>query len=103
MPGITTSVTKMSTTSEGSSRICSASSAEPSTSAGSVWPSPGKRAVNEGWGAVLKRHHDGRILSRYPIPAELHDRTIDDDAIWIITDDLADPDTHTAVLWPSDY
>ena len=44
-----------------------------------------------------------RILSRYPIPDELTDPTVDDDAIWIITDDLADPDTLTTVLWPSEY
>jgi hypothetical protein len=49
------------------------------------------------------RHGDGRVLSRYPIPAELTDPTIEDDAVWIITDDVADPDTFTTVLWPSDY
>ncbi len=49
------------------------------------------------------RHRDGRLLSRYPLPTELTDPTVDDDAIWIITDDLTDPDTFTTVLWPSDY
>jgi hypothetical protein len=49
------------------------------------------------------RHRDGRILSNYPIPAELIEETIDDDAVWIITDDLDDPDAPTTVLWPSDY
>jgi hypothetical protein len=33
----------------------------------------------------------------------LIDDTIDDDAVWIITDDLDDPDGPTTVLWPSDY
>jgi hypothetical protein len=50
-----------------------------------------------------QRHHDGRLLSRYPVPTELDDPAVDDDAIWIITDDLADPDTMTTILWPSDY
>jgi len=27
----------------------------------------------------------------------------DEDAVWIITDDLDDPDTATTILWPSDY
>jgi hypothetical protein len=49
------------------------------------------------------RHRDGRILSNYPIPAGLIDDTIDDDAVWIITDDLNDSDAPTTVLWPSDY
>lgn len=60
---------------------------------------PDARAANN----YALRHHDGRIVSRYPIPTELADPTIDDDAIWIITDDLADPDTLTTILWPSDY
>jgi hypothetical protein len=49
------------------------------------------------------RHADGRILSQYPIPDELTDPTVEDDVVWIITDDLADPDSFTTVLWPSDY
>jgi hypothetical protein len=49
------------------------------------------------------RHRDGRVLSRYPIPAELVDDASNDDALWIITDDLDDPDAPTMVLWPSDY
>lgn len=46
---------------------------------------------------------DGRLLSGYPIPDELTDPSVDDEAVWIITDDLADPDSFTTVLWPSDY
>jgi hypothetical protein len=44
--------------------------------------------------------HAGRILSAYTVPTELDpiDRTV-----WIITDDLHDPDSATTVLWPSDY
>jgi hypothetical protein len=49
------------------------------------------------------RHHTGGIMSNYPIPTELIDETVDDDAVWIITDDLDDPDAPTTVLWPSDY
>lgn len=49
------------------------------------------------------RSSDGRLLSSYPIPAEFTDPSVDDDTLWIITDDLADPDTLTTVLWPSDY
>jgi hypothetical protein len=46
---------------------------------------------------------DGRVLSRYPVPADLTDPTTGDEAIWIITDDLADTDPLTTILWPSDY
>ncbi|MGE0307159.1 MAG: hypothetical protein AB7Q27_15530 [Acidimicrobiia bacterium] len=49
------------------------------------------------------RTRDGRILSSYPIPAELAEPCTDETVIWIITDDVADPDTLTTVLWPSDY
>lgn len=44
----------------------------------------------------------GRVLSRYAVPAALIDQDADDDAIWIITDDLADRDSTTTILWPSD-
>lgn len=44
----------------------------------------------------------GRVLSRYLVPTALLDEA-DDDAIWIITDDLADVESVTTVLWPSDY
>lgn len=47
--------------------------------------------------------HDGRILSRYPVPDELTDPAGNDDAVWVITDDLADTDPLTTILWPSDY
>ena len=43
----------------------------------------------------------GRVLSRYVVPTALLDEA--DDAIWIITDDLADSDSTTTILWPSDY
>jgi hypothetical protein len=49
------------------------------------------------------RHQDGRILSNYPIPTNLIDETINDNAIWIITDDLDDNEAPTTVLWPSEY
>ena len=45
----------------------------------------------------------GRILSRYPVPDWLTDPTTRDDAVWIITDDTADPRGVVTVLWPSDY
>ena len=48
-------------------------------------------------------HHQGRLFSRYLIPAELVDGNEPDDAVWIITDDVTDPDTATTLLWPSDY
>lgn len=46
---------------------------------------------------------DGRLLSRYLVPAELGDTDATDKAIWIITDDLADAEPLTTLLWPSDY
>jgi hypothetical protein len=46
---------------------------------------------------------DGRLMSRYPVPTALADPATTDDAIWIITDDVADPETVTTILWPSDY
>jgi hypothetical protein len=49
------------------------------------------------------RNRDGRVLSRYKLPADLVDEITTDDALWIITDDLDDPDAQTTVLWPSDY
>ncbi len=45
----------------------------------------------------------GRVLSRYALPAPPLDSDVDDDAIWIITDDLADVESMTTILWPSDY
>lgn len=44
----------------------------------------------------------GRVLSRYALPAPPLDPEVDD-AIWIITDDLADVQSMTTILWPSDY
>jgi hypothetical protein len=46
--------------------------------------------------------HDGRLLSRYDLPAWLA-ADAQSAALWIITDDVADPDTATTLLWPSDY
>lgn len=45
---------------------------------------------------------DGRLLSRYDVPSWLAAGT-HESALWIITDDLADPDTATTLLWPRDY
>jgi hypothetical protein len=47
------------------------------------------------------RTRNGRLLSRYDVPAWIG--TDSDTALWIITDDLADPDTATTLLWPSEY
>jgi len=49
------------------------------------------------------RNGAGRLLSRYPLPVALGGDGDADDAVWIITDDIADPDSVTTVLWPSDY
>ena len=49
------------------------------------------------------RHQEGRLLSCYPVPFTLLEEGDTDEAVWIITDDLADPDTTTTILWPSDY
>ena len=55
-------------------------------------------AINDA--AIARRV--GRMLSRYLVPTALLDEA-DDDAIWIITDDLADVESMTIILWPSDY
>ena len=48
-------------------------------------------------------HHGcGRLLSSYRLPLELVD-VAGDDRLWVITDDVEDPDTATTILWPSDY
>jgi hypothetical protein len=47
-------------------------------------------------------HQRGRVLSAYRLPAELAGTTTDT-RLWVITDDLDDPDTATTLLWPSDY
>ena len=52
--------------------------------------------------AHAHRARAGRVLSRYVVPDELTDHTEHDDSIWIVTDDLADPDSVSTVLWPSD-
>jgi hypothetical protein len=44
----------------------------------------------------------GRAMSSYRLPAELAGTTSETN-VWVITDDLDDPDTATTVLWPSDY
>lgn len=44
----------------------------------------------------------GRVLSSYRVPTQLGEMNRDSQ-IWVITDDLEDPDTATTVLFPSDY
>jgi hypothetical protein len=48
------------------------------------------------------RHGCGRLLSAYRLPVELAFAGTDT-TVWVITDDLEDPDTATTILWPSDY
>lgn len=55
-------------------------------------------ALNDG----ALRAGRGRLLSSYRVPAEIAG-TIAESSVWVITDDLEDPDTATTVLWPSDY
>ena len=50
--------------------------------------------------AVLARR--GRAMSSYRLPAELAGTTSETN-VWVITDDVEDPDTATTILWPSDY
>lgn len=45
---------------------------------------------------------EGPLRSCYPVPDELVDSAECDDAVWVITDDLADSDPLTIILWPSD-
>lgn len=47
--------------------------------------------------------HAGRLFSRYLVPDALADGSEPDDAMWIITDDVTDPDSATTILWPSEY
>jgi hypothetical protein len=48
------------------------------------------------------RRHQGRVLSVYELPADLAATTVEHQ-VWVITDDLEDPDTATTILWPRDY
>ena len=48
------------------------------------------------------RHRRGRLLSAYKLPADLAGTTTEQQ-LWVITDDLEDPDTATTILWRSDY
>lgn len=57
------------------------------------------RAVNDD----ARRHKSERVLSAYPVPTQLAPTPDDDTHIWVITDDLDDPDTATTILWPTDY
>lgn len=68
--------------------------------AGGDWGNldPADRAAN----AAAVHHGSGRVLSVYPIPAQLAGGNADP-TIWIITDDVGDPDTATTCLWPSEY
>lgn len=43
------------------------------------------------------RRHEGRLLSRFVVPDSLAADS-NEDAVWIITDDLEDPDTATTIL-----
>ena len=56
------------------------------------------RAVNDN----ALRYGRGRLLSAYEVPADLAVTTAEH-RVWVITDDLEEPDTATAILWPSDY
>lgn len=56
------------------------------------------RAANQ----LALRRHEGRLFSRFVVPDSFTTDT-DEDAVWIVTDDLDDPDTATTILWPSDY
>ncbi len=47
------------------------------------------------------RARDGRLLSRYDVPVWLAAEA--DDALWIITDGLAGPDSAITLLWPAEY
>lgn len=48
------------------------------------------------------RDNAGRVMSVYPVPAHLAGANPDSE-MWVITDDLEDPDTAITLLWPSDY
>jgi hypothetical protein len=48
------------------------------------------------------RLRSGRVLSAFAIPSHLGDNG-HDTQLWVITDDLEDPDTATTILFPSDY
>ena len=45
----------------------------------------------------------GRLLSAYRVPADHSPAPTAEAQLWVITDDLEDPDTATTMLWPSDY
>jgi hypothetical protein len=50
-----------------------------------------------------RRHQTGRVLSAYRVPPLLNPAASDDTHVWVITDDLDDPDTATTILSPTDY
>lgn len=52
--------------------------------------------------AALRRRN-GLLWSRYPAPTAIMGLGDTDDALWIITDDLSDPEPMTTVMWPTDY
>src|SRR4051794_20340163 len=58
----------------------------------------------EDWAANDRavRMRCGRVLSSFRPPSGLT-RSLGDSRLWVITDDLEDPDTATTVLWPSEY
>lgn len=50
-------------------------------------------------------HGSGRVMSVYPVPDELR-RPADGawrSILWVISDDIEDPDNFTTVLFPSGY
>jgi hypothetical protein len=48
------------------------------------------------------RNGGGRLLSAYRMPDDFAAASTDL-TVWVVTDDLEDPDSATTVLWPSDY
>jgi hypothetical protein len=59
---------------------------------------PEDRAAND----HALRLGQGRVMSAYQLPADLT-ATNTERRVWVITDELDDPDTATTILWPSDY
>ena len=60
--------------------------------------SPDDRQANDD----AARDREGRLVSSYPVPDDLTGPA-GEVSLWVITDDLADPNTATTLLWPSDY
>ena len=58
--------------------------------------------VDAGLGPQRLRAPPWPALSAYQLPADLAG-TAGERRVWVITDDVEDPDTATTILWPSDY